>query len=144
MFAWFCKTKKITPILLVSKIGYDENQSLPRNWGTAMWSDGKIFYIDFGSRSRRICTRDWRVDTVIMSTYYIYRGSGLVLNNHIRQFRAPTTPAYEDLMYSGLFEHIQAYCTHKTHTSSQMHTPTHPEEFEKKKPFFSLSNGIVL
>lgn len=143
MFAWFCKTKKITPTLLVSKIGYDENQSLSRNWGTAMWSDGNIFYIDFGSRSRRICTRDF--DTVIMSTYYIYRGSGLVLNNHIRQLRAPTTPAYEDLMYSGLFEHIQAYCTHKTHTSSQMHTPHTPRGiWKKKKTFFSLSNGIVL
>lgn len=30
MFAWLFKTKKITPILLVSKIGYDESQSLPR------------------------------------------------------------------------------------------------------------------
>lgn len=67
----------------------------------------------------------------------------MVFSIHIRQLRAATVPADEDSMYFGLFGHIQAYGTHKIHTSPQKHTPPYTQR-NLKKALFSLPNNIEL
>lgn len=63
---------------------------------------------------------------------------GLVFNNHIRH-RMPTISVAENPMISGLPRHMRVYGTHKTQTSSHMHT-----QIFKKSTVFSLPNDRVL